>query len=192
MGDPTPLEFPQHHHAVKFYSDQASLCATVAGFLSEGLNAGEPALVIATRPHSEAICAHLSGRSIDCPNALKDGSLILLDADEMLSLVMVDGMPDAGLFERNIGVFIQQLLAERPIVIRAYGEMVDVLWKSHMPDAAIALELLWNKLALKYRFALLCGYAMGNFYKQSKQMVDVCAQHSHVVEGDVVPFRRTA
>jgi len=190
MADPT-LETPRHHHAVKFYSDRESLCATVAGFLSEGLIAGEPALVIATQSHSDAICAHLSGRLIDCPKALKDGSLILLDADDMLGLVMVEGMPDADLFERNVGVFIQQLVGERPVVIRAYGEMVDVLWKRHMPEAAIAMELLWNKLALKYRFALLCGYAMGNFYKQSKQRDDICAQHSHVVEGDLVPFRRT-
>ena len=192
MTRPNPLESPQHHHAVKFYRDQQSLCATVAGFLSEGLIAGEPALVIATPAHREAICAHLAGREIDCPKALKDGTLILLDAEDVLGLCMVDGMPDADLFERNVGVFIQQLLAERPSVIRAYGEMVDVLWKRNMPDAAIKLELLWNKLALKYRFALLCGYAMGNFSKQSKQRDDICAQHSHVVEGDVVPFRRTA
>ena len=192
MTDPTPLESPDHHHAVKFYSDRESLCVTVAGFLSEGLIAGEPALVIATRAHAEAICEHLSGRFIDCPKALKDGSLILLDADDVLDLCMVDGMPDADLFEHNVGVFIQQLVRERGNTIRAYGEMVDVLWKRHMPEAAIALELLWNKLALQYRFALLCGYAMGNFYKQSKQMVDICAQHSHVVDGDVVLFRRTA
>ena len=47
----------------------------------------------------------------------------------------------------------------------AYGEMVDVLWKAGQDVAAIRLEMLWNKLAAMHDFALLCGYAMGNFYK---------------------------
>ena len=194
MAEPTPLESqsPRHHHAVKFYSDEESLYGTVANFLSEGLTTGQPALVIATPDHRDAICAHLSSRVIDCPKALKDGRLVLLDADDTLDLFMIDGMPDADLFERNVGMFVQQLLTDRRTVIRAYGEMVDVLWKRQMPEAAIKLELLWNKLALKYQFALLCGYSMGNFYKQSKQMEDICAQHSHVVDGCVVPFSRTA
>ena len=67
--------------------------------------------------------------------------------------------------------------------------MVDVLWKQGLTESAIKLEILWNKLALKYRFALLCGYAMGNFYKQAKQLDDICAQHTHVTGPDnVIPF----
>jgi hypothetical protein len=66
-------------------------------------------------------------------------------------------------------------------MIRAYGEMVDVLWKDGKPDAAIRLEMLWNRLAAKYGFALLCGYAMGSFYKQTKRFEDVCRQHAHIV-----------
>ena len=46
--------------------------------------------------------------------------------------------------------------------------------------SAIDLEILWNKLALKYRFSLLCGYAMGNFYKETERRTDVCALHTHV------------
>ena len=70
--------------------------------------------------------------------------------------------------------------------------MVDLLWKNGQSDAAIALEILWNKLALKYNFALLCGYSIGSFYKQTKQFEDVCAQHSYVVpeNTNVVPFQR--
>jgi hypothetical protein len=32
-------------------------------------------------------------------------------------------------------------------VIRAYGEMVDVLWQAGQTAAAIRLEMLWNQLA---------------------------------------------
>ena len=61
--------------------------------------------------------------------------------------------------------------------------MVDVLWRDGQQDAAIHLEMLWNQLAHKQAFSLLCGYAMGNFYKDSN-FEDICGQHSHVVSAD--------
>jgi hypothetical protein len=183
----------EHHHAVQFYGDEASLFTTVATFLSEGLIVRQPAIVIATASHREPIVQHLCGRLIDCERALQKGQLVLLDAEDTLRLFMVDGMPDPKLFEQTIEPVIEGMLMDKTqTVIRAYGEMVDVLWKQGHSEAAIKLEILWNKLALKYRFALLCGYAMGNFYKQSKKMADVRAQHSHVVKhrAHVVPFTK--
>ena len=60
----------------------------------------------------------------------------------------------------------------------------DLLWKDGLAEAAIRLEMLWNKLAAKYRFALLCGYSMGNFYKQAERFQSVCQEHSHVIDPD--------
>ena len=60
--------------------------------------------------------------------------------------------------------------------------MVDVLWKAGQHVAAIRLEMLWNKLAMTHDFALLCGYAMGNFYKDAS-LAKIHDQHSHVVAG---------
>ena len=179
-----------HHHAVKFYGTDDSLFTTVAGFLAEGLIARQPAIIIATAPHREAIVEHLCGRLIDCPAAIRRGDLLLLDADDTLGLFMVNGMPDRELFEQSVGQLVQRTLTGRPDVMRAYGEMVDVLWKQGQTEAAIALEILWNRLAHKHNFALLCGYAMGSFYKQSKHLEDVCSQHSHVIaaNSNVVPF----
>ena len=59
--------------------------------------------------------------------------------------------------------------------------MVDVLWKEGKPEAAIRLEILWNRLAQRYGFALLCGYSMGNFYKETKGFEAICREHTHVV-----------
>jgi hypothetical protein len=185
-----------HHHAVQFYGTDESLFTTVAGFLAEGLAAHQPAIIIATAPHRRAIVEHLCGRSIDCKKATHDGDLLLLDAEETLDLFMADGSPDPLLFADNVGRLIEQALNGRSrVVLRAYGEMVDVLWKRGRPDAAIELEILWNKLALKYQFGLLCGYAMGSFYKQTPQRQEleaICAQHSHVIPAgaSVVPFER--
>jgi MEDS: MEthanogen/methylotroph, DcmR Sensory domain len=185
-----------HRHAVQFYGNEESLFTTVAGFLGEGLVSREPAIIIATPEHCAAIERHLRGRLIDCNQARRNGDLVMLDAEEMLGQFMIGDVPDPELFEETVGLVVQQMLDGRGrIVVRAYGEMVDVLWKEGRTESAIKLEILWNKLALKYSFALLCGYAMGNFYKQPKQLDEVCAQHTHVTGPDnVIPFdsRRVA
>ncbi len=71
--------------------------------------------------------------------------------------------------------------SEDRVQIRAYGEMVDVLWKQGKADAAIRLEMLWNMLAQRYGFALLCGYSMGNFHKDTKGFEAICREHTHVI-----------
>ena len=88
---------------------------------------------------------------------------------------------------------IEQTLFGRPKeqTIRAYGEMVDVLWKQGLSKAAIELEILWNKLALKHSFSLLCGYSMGSFYKQTQQLDQIASLHSEVIGTNVLPFPAT-
>jgi KaiC/GvpD/RAD55 family RecA-like ATPase len=174
-----------HGHAVQFYGTDESLFTTVASFLAAGLVAGQPAVVIATFSHRIPIINHLRERLIDCDRALRNGDLILLDAEATLDLFMVNDEPDVELFESNVGRLLDQAINGRPrIVLRAYGEMVDVLWKQGRSEAAIKLEIMWNKLATKYDFALLCGYSMGSFYKQTQQLEEVIALHTCVVAHD--------
>ena len=95
---------------------------------------------------------------------------------------MRDGEPDPRLFEAVIG----DVMAERAAVangaeLRAYGEMVDVLWRRGEKSAALRLEELWNELQARRSFTLLCAYAMGKFYKEPATIHPVCATHSHVV-----------
>jgi hypothetical protein len=189
--EPAPPRIHAKQHAVQFYGNEQSLFVTVAGFLSEGLVAGQPAIIIATEPHRRAIVEHLAARLIDVEQAQRIGDLVLLDAEESLATFMVGDTPDRDSFESHVGGVIERVLAGRSqTVIRAYGEMVDLLWKDGRPEAAIRLEVLWNSLAMKYGFALLCGYSMGNFYKQAEQFREVCALHTHVIDPEphVVPF----
>ena len=172
-----------HHHAVQFYGDDASLCTTVAGFLSQGVIDGNPAIVIATAEHRSAILDHLRERLVDVDRAQRIGSLIVLDAQETLDLFMYDGMPDRARFEASVGRLIAGIIDGRKdrILIHAYGEMVDVLWKEGRSEAAIRLEMLWNRLAQRYGFALLCGYSIGHFHKENTGFEAVCRQHTHVI-----------
>jgi MEDS: MEthanogen/methylotroph, DcmR Sensory domain len=178
MGHPTPSG---RYHAVQFYGTDDQLFSTAATFLAEGLIVGEPALIIASAAHREGMLGQLNARLIDVNRARKRGDLLVLDADEMLALFMVDGVPDPGLFDTNIGRFIEQVLQGRPgSILRAYGGMVDILCKLGQTDAAIRLEILWNTIATRFGLALLCGYAMGSFFKQVAQLQDICSHHTHI------------
>ena len=171
-----------HHHAVKFYSTDESLFATVTAFVAEGLSAGQPGVVIATPAHCQAVLTELARRLIDVPHARRIGDLVCMDAEETLETFMHGDLPDREAFKRHVGDAIEQTLAGRTRTpVRAYGEMVDILWKRGRTEAAIRLEILWNELAETHAFQLLCGYSIGNFYKQIDHFEAVCQQHTAVI-----------
>jgi len=173
-------------HAVQFYSNEACLYATVATFVGEGFLNGEPAIVIATEPHTAGILDALSARLIDIAAALRSGDLVLLDAQATLSALMAGGAaPDGRFVEQHLGPLIDKTRGSRKRSrVRVYGEMVDLLWHAGRADAALALEVLWNQLATRHAFSLLCGYSVGDFSKQTSQFQDICGQHTHVYGAD--------
>ena len=183
---------PGHFHAVKFYESPESLCQIVAEFLGDGLGAGQPALAIATPEHREGILTGLRARRFDVDTLQAAGDLLLLDVSDLLAGFMVDGMPDAALFTSAATSAIEQVRRGRKdVTIRAYGELVDVLWKAGQDAAAIRVELLWNKLAMTHEFSMLCGYSMGTFYKNA-DLTAIQHEHSHIVspQGVFLPAPR--
>ena len=180
---------PEYLHAVRFYQDTDSLCRMVAQFLQQGLADGLPGLVVATEPHRVGVAMELTKLGVDVPELRREGSLLLLDAREMLSLFMVDGKPHSGRFNYCMGEALNRACrGRRGSTLRVFGEMVDVLWKEGLHDAAIRLEVFWNQLARTRKFSLLCAYSMGNFYKDAA-LDDICSHHSHVVsaDGEIAP-----
>jgi hypothetical protein len=172
------------YHAVRFYENKASLCRLVAEFLGEGLAIGQPALIIGTPEHRAAIADELRARDFDVERLEAAGELLLIDARTALASFMIDGVPDSNLFLARTTRSIELLCrGRRDCTIRAYGEMVDLLWKDGESTAAVQLEMLWNRLATTHDFSLLCGYAMGNFYKDAS-VGDICHHHTHVIASD--------
>ncbi len=172
-------EFGQFH-AVRFYESRQSIAGMVGQFLGEGFVAGLPAVVIATPEHLDAIKGVLAARCFDVARLEAAGDLIMTDAEATLARFMVDGMPDPARFRDAITPLIERACRGRKdCVIRAYGEMVDVLWKAGHTVAAVRLETLWNQLAQSHAFALLCGYSMGHFYKDAAHQ-EICDLHTHV------------
>ena len=176
-------------HAVRFYQDEPSLYRIVADFIGDGVVAGQPALVIATPVHGEQISRELQALSCDVSRLRASGELLILDAEETLATFMKGGVPDPAAFRQSVGGALDRAIAGRPQAsVRAYGEMVDCLWKAGQTDAAIRLEVLWNQLADTRAFSLLCGYCMGNFYKHGAYE-HICDHHTHVISGAGHPTR---
>lgn len=176
-----PRECSDHFHGVQFYEDPDALCRIVGNFVGEGFELGGLALVIATPDHAAKIDDCLRARGIDVDDLKQERRLVTLDARETLQLFMVDGMPNPGAFRWVVGSALKSVRVGREhCTIRAYGEMVDLLWKDGMEAAAIRLETLWNQLAATHDFKLLCGYSMGNFYKGAA-IEEIHGQHSHLV-----------
>jgi hypothetical protein len=183
MNDAAPLLTAQYH-AVRFYENDKSLAQIVAQFLSEGLAAGNPGIVVATPTQRGAILRELVAKSLDVVQLQRSHDLVLLDAQETLSIFMANGKPQAEAFKNSMCEIIKTACRGRPnCTVRIYGQMVDVLWKNGQQEAAIRLETLWNQLANTQAFSLLCGYAMGQFYKDAN-FQEVCRHHTHVVSAD--------
>src|ERR1043166_1903099 len=164
-----------HHHAVQFYEQEEFLADRVAEFLGAGIRGGEPCVVIATAEHNAMFADRLQSLGSDITNVR------FLDARSTLEMFLHRGMPDAQRFRNVIGGVLRE--AGGPAGRgRAYGEMVDLLWRDGEPDAAIRLEELWNELANQHAFSLLCAYPIANFYKEADcaQFERVCGAHSIV------------
>ena len=95
-------------------------------------------------------------------------------------------MPDSALFHLNIGKLV--LARAKPgTTVRIYGEMVELLAEEGNFSGARHLEELWNELAARYSFTLLCGYSAAHFTTPSAPaaLAGICDAHTHVRRGAV-------
>lgn len=182
---PTPAGLPGHD--VHFYSSEESLVRSVVTFLSAGVRVGQPVIVIATEPHRKAFASGLREKGLDPDEILAGRVVVWLDARETLSSFMEDRMPSRELFMATVGSVFEKVLGNRQyLVVRAFGEMVDLLFKDGNIEGAVVLEELWNELASTYRYSLLCAYSIENFLHEAgvADFKRVCDQHTNALPLD--------
>jgi hypothetical protein len=169
-------------HFVQVYRDEAFLCEAVAEYVGTGLRAGEGAILIATPAHVAAFKQQLAKAGVSPEKAIRLGQLVVLDADATLQKFTPSGMPDWQTFHELIGGRIAEMRLTFPRV-RAYGEMVDVLWQRGERDAAIRLEEFWNDLSKLQTFSLLCAYYIDNLdpAAYAGPLECICKVHTHLI-----------
>lgn len=170
-----------HDHAVNFYDRDDDLLAAVVDYAAQALRLGERLVVVATGPHRRALDTALVDLGVDPHRARETGRYVALDAAETLATFMVDGSPDPGRFTASVGATVAAARADGSTV-RAFGEMVALLWDSGNVTAAVELEALWNDLGQQHEFSLLCGYPVAALDQAPLADVSrVCDLHSAVV-----------
>jgi hypothetical protein len=153
------IDAPVGRHFAQLHRNMSSVVASAGLFIETGLRRGNGVIALATRNHTARFLEHLSRSGIDAARARRAGQLVIRDADEMLSQIMNGGgIPDWRKFQDAVGTVIEGVIASGFPAVRAYGELVNVLWRDGRAAAAIRLEDYWNELAKFYPFSLFCGY----------------------------------
>lgn len=174
-------------HDVQFYDSDDFLFGSVSEYLATGVRLGQPIVVIATGAHRKGYREAMRLRGAN-PEELTEGrDAVWLDARETLAAFMEGGQPNQELFDATVGRVFEALRRNRPyVMVRAHGEMVDILWREGKADAALALEQLWNGLASRHSFSLLCTYSRQTLSKvvQVDGVERICGCHARVLPSE--------
>lgn len=168
-------------HWLQVYGEEEDLMESLVGFVRQGSQAGDALVLIATPEHRAALRTLLVADGIDVEAAAWDNRITMLDAEETLERFMVRGTPDPDRFNAVIGGLVQQV--RRPgRGVRAFGEMVALLWERGEMSAMMKLEHLWHVLCQREDVGLFCAYPRCGFDPGSReQLRAICAAHTRVV-----------
>lgn len=178
-GELAPCE-----HLVQIYGDEVSFMDALEGYVSSGLRKRESVILISTAAHLHELEKRLRANWLDVDRARWENRYVALLAQETLSLFMVDGMPSEALFTGAIAPLLERARNGGDRKVRAFGEMVAILWAQGNRAAALALEVLWNKMQAEEEFPLFCAYPRCGFgVDASASIQSVCSAHSRIIPG---------
>ena len=187
----TEKQLLEHHdqqaHLLQFYGgDERPLLDNVSRYLLQGLESGDGLAIIAGKNRNESIVARLNQLGADIEAAEGNQQIVFADARPMLDKFMVEGQPDWALFLSSVGALVNDTKLRAPSGrLRAYGEMVGVLWEAGQYSAAIRLEHYWNELRDITPCELFCAYPiniMDTGFRAPAVNALLCA-HTHLLPG---------
>ncbi|MFN0104996.1 MAG: MEDS domain-containing protein [Bryobacteraceae bacterium] len=151
-------------HIVYPCADENLIDEAAGTFAASGLRKGDAVVLVTTELRRQAIERRLKSESFDIEAKQSDGQLAFLDAASILSVFMLDGMPDALAFKNRVGQVIEKASLNpatgQPRRVRIFGEMVSLLCKVGNVPAATRLEEFWSEIVAAHSVSLLCAYSL--------------------------------
>jgi hypothetical protein len=179
-------EIAPYEHVVQIYENDKAFLDLLANFVIDGIKTNDCVIIIATRIHREALNERLNAAGYALGSLNSQIQLISLDADECLAKFMVNDWPDENLFNQLISELITKAKTNGRKV-RAFGEMVALLWAKGQVGATVRLEHLWNKFCANEAFCLFCAYPQSGFTQDaSESIMHICGAHTKMINGSTV------
>jgi hypothetical protein len=173
------------NHLVQIYENDDILLDSLEGFVESGIQTGDSVIIIATEAHLEELDNRLKGNGLNVGALRATDQYIPLDAETTLTKFMVRGWPDQDLFMKVVTDLIIRARGTSERQVRAYGEMVAILWAQGHNGATVHLEYLWNKFCETESFCLFCAYPKSGFTQSANDSLQhICTTHSKVIAGD--------
>lgn len=183
-GDRYWRELAPSDHSIQIYGNEDSFIDALEGFVSSGLRNRESVILISTAAHLHELEKRLRANWIDVDRARWEDRYIAVLAQETLSTFMVNGMPDEKLLIAAATPLVSRARGGGNRKMRAFGEMVALLWAQGNSAAAIELETLWSKLQADDPFPIFCAYPHGGFKGSAADSIrSICSIHSRIIPG---------
>jgi hypothetical protein len=171
-------------HIVQLYQDQDFLNRAVCRFAAAALANGEGLILVPTQAHWDLFRPRLEAEGVNVEDALRQGQLNVVDADELLPRFMQKAMPDGPVFLGLAGEIIARTRgAGRFPKVRWWGEMVNVLWERGDVSASMSLEDLFDSVSHEQDIAIFCSFLMDNFNGEihTHMLPRLGDNHSHLI-----------
>jgi len=167
-------------HCVQIYENDDIFFSALEAYVSAGLRQGEAVILIATGAHLKLLEERLAHDNVDIPAAMARDQYIALDAEAAIKNFMDDDWPDEERFYAFVSALLGRVRPRYPKV-RAFGEMVALMWAKGQIRATIQLEHMWARLCKSEQFSLFCAYPRSGFVQNAQESImDVHLAHSVV------------
>jgi DNA-binding NarL/FixJ family response regulator len=170
-------------HEVQFYADDRSLVEGFSRLIERVLRVGNLAVVVATEAHRSEILSQLRTADLDMDRAIEGGSYISLNADEILTAIMYDDVPDPVRCENLVNERIIDRVKRTHSVharMAMCGECAPILLYRGNAEGAFRLEHHWDEISTKYAIDTLCGFMWKHVPQDQSIFQRICAAHSAI------------
>lgn len=151
---------PAGRHFCQLHRTPDTLNTALFTYAANGFARGDALIVFAAPERLHALRRHIVNSGRDVAALESSSQLHLRNGGDVLDRFVRCAQPDWTGFRHAIDSTVKSVRAKGWQRLRAYGDMVNDLWRALNTAEAIRLEQLWNDVRRDHDFCLFCGYEL--------------------------------
>ena len=169
-------------HVLQIYKTDDAFLDVLEEFTLSGIASNECVIIIGTVNHLKALEDRMLLRGLDVDALNDDEQFIPLNAEIALGKFMRNNKPDERLFSHFV-MGLMDKANRKKRKVRAFGEMVAILWAEGHNEATVQLENLWTNFCNTEAFCLFCAYPENGFTQDiTSSIKTICQAHTKVID----------